>query len=229
MKTGKAAAVIFTWPKDYEMAGIAARALRNCGVRTYLAIDSKDPRVHIDGASLVSTNFPRGGNLNGMDCMVGIVDTLAAVAREEDDWVLKVDSDTLVHSLDWLWDVPTEATLAGTGHDPAKNDGRTLYGCCYAMRPSGIAALREQILHAGTRATKCEDLMIGNAGQALGVLHRYVLHKDKHMGPYLEKRTQPEMLERYQAICVQRTSRNPNARAEVVDKMNGLYSLKWPV
>jgi hypothetical protein len=224
----RATAVIFTFPKDYEAAGIAARALRNCGCRVVLAIDGKDPMVHIDGADrMVHTHFQRKGNLNGIDCMLGIIDTLAGQARDDDEWLLKVDSDTVVHSLEWLA-VPNEKGLVGTGHAPEKNDGRTLYGCCYAMRPGVVGALREQVIKAGTRVTRAEDLMIGNAGEALGILHRYVLHQERHMGPWVEKYSLEEKLEKYQAICVQRTGRQATARQEVVKKMKQIYATKWP-
>lgn len=227
MKSPKLAAVIFTYPKDYEAAGYAARALRNCGARVYLAIDSKDPKIHIDGGQVIRTHFPRGGNLNGIECMTGILDTLAAVQQEKDQWLLKVDSDTIVHSLAWL-KVDPAFDLVGTGHDPAKNDGRTLYGCCYAIRPKGLEALRAKIVETGTKKTKCEDLMLGNAGEALGVLRRYILHEEGHMGPHLTRFSVDELMRRYQAICVQRTGKHSTARAEVVEKMAELYAHKWP-
>jgi hypothetical protein len=225
----KATAVIFTYPKDYEAAGIAARALRNCGVRVVMAIDGKDPAIHIDGAEqVVRTHFPRKGNLNGIDCMLGIIDTLAGQVREDDEWVLKVDSDTVVHSMKWLEDMPDGKGLVGTGHDPAKNDGRTLYGCCYAVRPQAMEALRAQVIQTGSRPTRAEDLMMGNAGEALGLLHRYVLHRGGHMGPWVAKLTVEEMMANYQVICVQRTGKHATSRQEVMEKMARIYATKWP-
>lgn len=56
------------------------------------------------GARYCQTRWPRNGNLRGPECVRGIISTLAGEA-EDDDVIVKIDSDTLLLSGDWVRDM----------------------------------------------------------------------------------------------------------------------------
>lgn len=147
-------AVIFTYPADYPLSAIAARALGKLGVKTFLAIDRKDPVPEIEGAEIIQTTFPRRGNLNGTDCIQGILRTLHECA-DGDDYVLKVDSDTVVRGLEWLRG-RTEPAV-GLRHVEL----RCLYGACYALRVDRLREYRSFAAHMPYSRAVSEDVEIG--------------------------------------------------------------------
>jgi hypothetical protein len=216
-------AVIFTHPPDYPSTAIAAEALRRLGARVWLAIDAKDPAPPLAGTGLVRTHFQRRGNLNGMEAAIGVLDTLSLCAAHDGAArVLKIDSDTLLMDLAWT-DVPEAVT--GTGHDPT---GQTLYGAAYCIRPAELPALRAEVIRRGVEETSAEDLMIGRAALALGILRRYRLHADPVFAPHRPQISPARHAASFSAVCVQRTGKHPGARAEVAATMRRLLAARWP-
>lgn len=216
----KTTAVIFTYPPDFEIASLAASALRRLGVWVWLAIDSADGLPEIEGAGLIRTRFDRRGNLNGLDATLGILDCLAlAAAQDGAERVLKVDSDTLVRSLDWLEAVED---VVGCGHDIPP--GQQLFGACYAIRPTVLPALRDRVAINGTARSRAEDVLIGNAAEELGSYRRHILHVSPFFAPYHEGKS-PEFHRAFSAICVQRTGKHATARKEVAAKMRALLAV----
>lgn len=153
--------IIYTYPPDYAMAAMAARALRACGVSPVLAIDRKDPLLVVEGAAVVRTDFDRQGNLNGRDFIVGNLRLMEELATG--DYTLKVDSDTLVLNLGMLGDRTACAAGIWTGQ---------LQGCAYALRVADIGAMRrraERTLKPGVRFM--EDQVTGHLAIKQGPVH----------------------------------------------------------
>lgn len=91
------------------------------------------------GARYCQTRWPRNGNLRGPECVRGIISTLAGEA-EDDDVIVKIDSDTLLLSGDWVRDMQRHGlALHASGYQvPSHPSERSAYGPCYAI--SGQAA-----------------------------------------------------------------------------------------
>lgn len=108
------------------------------------------------GARYRQSIFERNGNLNGPECVRGIISTLARDAAD-DDIVVKIDSDTALLNGAWIRD------MAGSGiHWCASGaDSRQFYGLCYAM--TGLAAKRAAavLMQAELPPNAPEDLTIG--------------------------------------------------------------------
>lgn len=139
-------AVIFTYAGDAPALPWCVRGVQAAGLIPVVAEDAAAPLPPITrgwlargGVRVVSTRFPRRGNLNGTDCAAGICRTLAAAAA----WagaghVIKLDTDTIiVRPAAWL--ASPEADMIAL----VDRGGRTgAFGCCYRLsrRAAIIAA-----------------------------------------------------------------------------------------
>ena len=84
----------------------------------------------------LTTTFPRNGNLNGIACIRGLLDTYAAAALEDDDWVVKMDSDTYLCHLEWI-------RGRKEGHVYNHNGiANRIFGSSYALTPATAKAAR---------------------------------------------------------------------------------------
>lgn len=153
-------AVVFTYEGDRELAVIAAAALLTLGCDVTLAWDRNAPQWALEQAPLakhVVTTFPRGRNLTGPECVTGILDMYDSVAHGA-DWVMKVDSDTIVRRA-FIQRLEL-STHDAEGAIVGCSDDRDWYGACYAIRPKCLPKLRTT-LNAGMLYPKCpEDLTI---------------------------------------------------------------------
>jgi len=204
-------AVIFTWPPDYLMAALASRALRRSGVRVVLAIDRKDPLPAVEGCEVVVTDFPRNGNLNGKECVEGILRTLEEQSRPEDPWVLKVDSDALVTGVKWLEGREEEAVgMFHPGH-------RGFFGFCYGIRRTALPGMRERAAQLKDDPGMYEDVTMGELARPA---HRYQnLTEGCPMAAYgwKRQRTRDYWLTRYEIVVFQRVE--GITRRNITEKM----------
>lgn len=152
------------------------------------------------GADFLRTTFPRGGNLNGLACLLGQLNTLHACAGDA-EWVLKVDSDTVVRGLTWL--AGRAEPLVGFCAE-----ARALYGACYAVRGTSIRPFYRAAAEMDFRGVRAEDLMMAAVGRRLG-MHA---HESRVEGPYFAgwhwgyknpNRMVEVYRERYEVIVVQ--------------------------
>lgn len=209
----KATAVIFSYLPDYLATAYAARALIRNGVRVVVAVDRRDPMPVIGGCEVVATTFPRRGNLNGKACVEGILATMEAAARPDDEWVLKVDADALTLRMRWLDYAPYGVEVVGMGH----GDKHLQFGFCYAIRRSALPALRERASRLPKSESCPEDCTIGGLAKSF---HRYQnLQPDCPMAafPWDDKRPREWWKERYDVLCFQRV--NGRGRREVAEEM----------
>lgn len=127
----------FTYAGDAQEAVACVRCARTAlpGALVTVADDSAFPvpeevrRAFLAyGARYKRTDFPRNGNLNGPECVRGIISTLAGDAAD-DDIIVKIDSDTALLSGEWV------RNMHGVGLDwyACGCGARRFFGLCYAM------------------------------------------------------------------------------------------------
>lgn len=138
----KTAVVIFTYTKDAELAEVAAAAAIRAGASVLLVWDREippDAEQRTPDAIHTASTFPRNGNLNGRECCLGILDIFNSVA-EGVDWVVKVDSDTLISArlLERL-----ESSRKDSEGFYVLNTATPWWGCCYALRSATVRKLSE--------------------------------------------------------------------------------------
>lgn len=160
--------LIYTHPPDYVMAALAARSIQHAGAQPVLAIDRADVSLYVEGVPVIRTDFPRNGNLNGKEFVIGNLRLLRELGGN-DEWVCKADSDTWWNRLDWIHGhgEVTGVALA----DPGRHD---FYGLAYALRTSRLdemIELAEASLDAGQRLP--EDLTTGLLARACGGVHAW--------------------------------------------------------
>lgn len=158
-------ALILSCTRDAELCAAAVARLVARGIPVTVAHDAADPMPAVPGATMVSTTYPRAGNLNGRDCIIGILDSLAALAPEGDapDWLLKVDSDTLVLP---AFLAALDAAPAATAVYGLTYPGREFSGAAYAVRPAALPELRRRALMLWPGLHYVEDLTLWRMIQA---------------------------------------------------------------
>lgn len=120
------------------------------------------------GARYRQTSFPRYGNLRGPECVRGIISTLAGEA-EDNDVIVKIDSDTLLLSGGWVRDMQSNGlALHASGYqDPDHPSERSAYGTCYAISGRAARLAAEELMQADIPELAPEDLTICRTIQGL--------------------------------------------------------------
>lgn len=140
--------VTIVLPTYAQDAALCAQAIRGVERLRRLCPDDRIRLVIADDAAAplpetpqgaderLTTTFPRSGNLNGIACIRGLLDTYAAAALVDDDWVVKMDSDTYLCHLEWIRD-------REEGHVYNHNDiANRIFGSSYALTPATAKAAR---------------------------------------------------------------------------------------
>lgn len=141
--------VFFAYKNDEPLLRLALEAvprLRAAGdnVEVFVFDDASAPlSAPPRGVKYQQTHFDRGGNLNGLQCIQGMLEAYARVmAYGRFSWLIKADCDTFVNNIEWLRDLDAKSTaFAGTIH---VNDHAS--GACYALSREGVAVLQERML-----------------------------------------------------------------------------------
>lgn len=166
----------FSYSKDEPLLNLALQAvplLRAKGdtVDVYVIDDAASPLdMPPSGTRYWRTRFPRGGNLNGLPCIMGMVEEYESITRGgKYDWLIKTDCDTYINRLDWLRGLkPRETAFAGTIH---VNDHCS--GACYAVSRAGVEVLHERLQCPSWqgKATRghCEDKVLYNMSKMAGL------------------------------------------------------------
>lgn len=205
-------AVIFTHPPDYPKAAIAAASLRRLGVDTTWAIDANDPTDGIPPEiPVIRSSVPRNGNLRGPQWTAEQLAIMASVGSGH-DWVIKIDSDTVVGRLCWLKSALPHHDLAGMF---LLHPGMTvprLYGGLYAIRPESITAARlDSIASLPVNSDDNEDRIVG---MLFPSARNHAFRHDRQSGMMAgfdrdSPWTAADWFDRYNAVSV-----NPNRRME---------------
>lgn len=174
----------FSYSKDEPLLNLAMQAvplLRSKGdiVDVYCIDDEASPLdMPPTGTRYWRTRFPRGGNLNGLPCIMGMVDEFEAImSGGKYDWLIKTDCDTYINSLDWLRGLkPRETAFAGTIH---VNDHCS--GACYAVSREGVEVLHERLQYPSWQGKAarghCEDKVLFHMSRLSG-LNVHVFRND---------------------------------------------------
>lgn len=107
--------VSFTFATDAPLLALAARRIQALDANAIVvAVDDPEhptpPEMRADGIIYRESSFPRSGNLNGLDCIAGMLATMSDLMDEFDsDHIVKFDSD--------LWPNNLSAFLTSTDSD----------------------------------------------------------------------------------------------------------------
>ena len=116
--------------------------------RILVADDSRNPMAETDrkrleglGVTVVATDFARKKNLNGLECVKGVLNTLQLAAqRFEATHVLKIDPDTMLFSRE-LVDRLENGAIGSIGGAAGDKPNRFFYGMSYILRRDVIERL----------------------------------------------------------------------------------------
>lgn len=172
----KIAICFFSYSGDAPLLDLSLQAvprLRAQGhaVDVYVVDDAASPlKEPPSGCRYWTTTFDRKGNLNGAECICGMVDVYNAIFKNGMyEWVLKTDCDTFVNSLDWLVGISSQIySFAGTTH---RQDYCT--GSCYAVSRNAAEWLKSRLQEPSWRGAAqrgfCEDKVLYNMCKLSGM------------------------------------------------------------
>lgn len=135
----------FTYKGDEELAKYNTTAIQSLRklfpqhrIIHYLIDDANEPfdePLKDEGDTYyIQSKFTRQKNLNGARAFIGIARTLDILARKtKADWVVKLDSDTVLMDLDWLND-----EYSYIGSSSPREDKFYGWGSCVAYKPQAI-------------------------------------------------------------------------------------------
>ncbi len=232
----KAIAVIFTHPPDYPLAAVASRCMERNKIKVVWVIDHQDTVEGIPGVvDVVMSYAPRNGNLLGS---LWVSEQLRIMQEVGDgyDWVLKLDSDTVVTGIKWLKEARPEHQLVGTFYDYHAGTRLFLCGQCYAVRPTALSAMRESPrLKNAAYVGLNEDTTIGGILPDEQIL-KHIFHGRKGMlsGWRWDTDREPQYwIDRYEVLTIQPRKESAEKREEVLSVMlwleeGSLQSLQLP-
>lgn len=165
----KIAIVFFTYDKDAGLLNQALRGVKRLRAKytdwqidAYICDDANHPLEDVSTEWLrQQTTFDRQGNLNGIDCIRGMLAVHAEIfAQGGYDWVVKTDSDTYINNLDWLMGIDKDRVAqVGTHHINDFNSGS-----CYAFSEAGVrsmlALLEDEIIQKRCNIAYKEDVVM---------------------------------------------------------------------
>lgn len=117
------------------------------------------------GVGYRTTSFKRAGNLNGQECIMGILALFKQSIRRKSDVVVKMDCDTLLLGTTWLQQFLADKNALVTGSD----DRGCLYGMCYALKPVLVDALIELFTRCPVGDRSQEDIYLGYRARRLAL------------------------------------------------------------
>lgn len=104
------------------------------------------------------SHWPRGGNLRGKPCILGILSEMEASIRHEDDVLMKMDADTC------LMDGAVFRSFAGMKEKVLCGSGspeERIYGCLYAIRAHALRRIRTYVEALELDPMMPEDVTVG--------------------------------------------------------------------
>jgi hypothetical protein len=188
-------AIIYTYPDDYLIAGLSARMMAAQGIRVIFAIDAKDPFFACEFGECVHTSFPRQGNLNGKEFILGHLRLMQGHATS--DYVIKIDSDTLLLDAKRLLDGRSEV-IVGPWVDGMKG----MYGGCYAVRSEFIPAMIEDAEKLQDSQYYMEDKTMGEIAMRVGPVHMPKFHAAASLYAAWKPANSPAWYREHKAVVV---------------------------
>lgn len=112
------------------------------------------------GCEWRTSDWPRGGNLRGKECITGILNEMLKSARTENDVLVKIDADTCL--LDG-GDIRAFAADKGKVLCAAGQAEVRVYGFCYCLRTHAARKINEVLRSEPVSRIAAEDVVIGFA------------------------------------------------------------------
>lgn len=135
---------IFTYAMDEAALSVCIRQIRRVDSRAFVAIfdDATHPLTTRPDCDLYKlTDWPRGGNLVGMPCIIGMLSCyMEAIDAAGSDRIVKIDSDTMLLTIDGLKHADADA-IGYESHET------TMYavGPCYSLARRAVMRVANYI------------------------------------------------------------------------------------
>lgn len=164
MKTKNIGIIIFSYYKDEDFLALCLKGLLHTiakspmfNVRVFV-VDDNNMKKKINVKNLpikeykgnlevIYTDWDRKGNLNGFDCMYGMVSTYYGLTQKYNlDYVLKFDSDCFLNTLDYITDTENALRNRNISPDRLVQTGSSFcdiccQGCAQTITKKGVIAL----------------------------------------------------------------------------------------
>lgn len=164
MKTKNIGIIIFSYYKDEDFLALCLKGLLHTiakspmfNVRVFV-VDDNNMKKKINVKNLpikeyngslevIYTDWDRKGNLNGFDCMYGMVSTYYNLTQKYNlDYVLKFDSDCFLNTLDYITDTENALRNMNISPDRLVQTGSSFcdiccQGCAQTITKKGVIAL----------------------------------------------------------------------------------------
>jgi hypothetical protein len=164
MKTKNIGIIIFSYYKDEDFLTLCLKGLLHTiakspmfNVRVFV-VDDNNMKTKINVKNLpiaeykgnlevIYTDWDRKGNLNGFDCMYGMVSTYYTLSQKYNlDYVLKFDSDCFLNTLDYIIDTENALRNMNISPDRLVQTGSSFcniccQGCAQTITRKGVLAL----------------------------------------------------------------------------------------
>ena len=164
MKTKNIGIIIFSYYKDEDFLTLCLKGLLHTiakspmfNVRVFV-VDDNNMKKKINVKNLpikeykgklevIYTDWDRKGNLNGFDCMYGMVSTYYGLTQKYNlDYVLKFDSDCFLNTLDYITDTENALRNMNISPDRLVQTGSSFcniccQGCAQTITKKGVIAL----------------------------------------------------------------------------------------
>lgn len=146
--------VCFTCKRDEALLPLHYNAIRRVtDSPVYYFVDEAeiDTMTFPKGSQPFATDFVRNGNLIGLDALKGLIASYSYLNTD----ILKVDTDTVLLSTDWI-----ERTAAMQGFSPSKSF--SIHGSCYYLSKDTVSRIKHFIenYYQDYSNNRCEDQVI---------------------------------------------------------------------
>lgn len=164
---------VFTYGDDAYMLGQCIRALRKLGAtrkNIFVFDDGNDPLPYPPpNVQYQQTSFDRKGNLNGAECVNGELWCMyEASKRSNAHVVVKVDSDIILNSLDWI--LERDFMSSHVGFHIGEGKGH-ISGCCYSLPSWSLIPMLRALKKQPCSDTLGESLAITQLAYSIGLSH----------------------------------------------------------
>lgn len=158
---------VFTYRGDESLIKGCVTNMRWCfpEARIVVADDAANPLtkpVLADGILYVRTNFPRLGNLNGRDCILGELQTFLDYSRPG-DLIIKVDTDTMLIDREYMRNL----CFSGLLHVGVRTASSIWGGYFYLLTRELVMTVQRAVQSLDLAFFCGEDAVIGGLAYAL--------------------------------------------------------------
>ena len=170
--------VYFTYKEDAYLLGQSLRALRMLPRRLanksniFVYDDAQNALPYAPNACQYHLSFfNRNGNLNGSECVDGMLFSMLEAAKKTNaDVVIKIDSDIIINNMDWVKDFnPLESHIGFQIQNQSH-----VSGCCYSLPTSALVPMLKSLRNESKSPNIPESILMTSLSEKVGldkVLH----------------------------------------------------------